>query len=345
MMLKKQPRFQSHTLSKTLLIASLVSFASVSHAEKPNITVYGQLHVSVDYLDTDAIGDSAQVNVSSNASNLGFRGQYIIDEHITALYQLESSVDVANADWKLNRNSFLGLQSRWGTVRVGTMDTPLKLLRTRTEFFPNQVGDARNIVHMAHGRADRRFKNSINYESSSIIGFTAKLHYSANTGNGGTQDPKTKAVSSSIEYKYQDFWVAVAHDNTGKLNDSQKITRLASYYDFGVIRISALYQHVKDDFLSSDAYGGGARWMVTKKWGLKGQAYRYRDTDHKTKADMLAVGVDYLYHEKLRFYLDTAYTKNNGTALTSFAVARSANPPTTINTEPYGVSVGAVFSF
>lgn len=352
--------FQSQAVRRTLLLAGLSCIASYSFAEKPSIAVYGQLHVSVDYLDTDgkdALGKdkSGKVNVSSNASNLGVRGKYAFDENFTAIYQLESSVNVVDADWELNRNSFLGLEGNWGRVRVGTMDTPLKLLRTRTEFFPNQVGDARNIVHMAHGKADRRFKNSINYQSPTLAGFTANIHYSANTNKGGTRDADTKALSSSLEYKYKDFWVAVAHDNTGKQTDSQQITRLASYYDFGVIRIAALYQHVKDDNYSSDAYGGGARWMVAKKWGLKGQAYRYRDTDHKTKADMLSLGVDYFYHKNLSFYLSSSYIKNSGTQVTPFAAARSAKPAivtpgsppalTHLAAEPFGVSLGAIFKF
>lgn len=361
MLNKHLPRPQ-HLFSKTLLIAGLVSLASYSYAEKPTLSIYGQIHVSVDYLDTDGKdGDgrdkSGKANISSNASHIGVRGKYSFDENFTAIYQLDSSVNVADAEWELNRNSFLGLEGNWGTVRVGIMDTPLKLLRSRTDFFPSQLGDARNIVHNAHGKPDRRFKNSIHYETPTLVGFTAKVHYSANTEKGGTRDADTKALSSSVEYQYKDFWVAVAHDNTDGLNNNQEISRLASYYDFGVIRIAALYQHVKDDSKSSDAYGGGARWMVAKKWGLKGQAYRYRDTDHKTKADMVSLGVDYFYHKNLSFYLNTAYIKNSGTQVTPFAAARSAKPviqtyavgspttPTHLSAEPFGVSLGAIFKF
>src|SRR5690554_4801526 len=359
MLIKHQAR-PTHLLSKTLLIAGLAGLASYSHAEKPTLSVFGQVHVSVDYLDTDGKDEhgrdkSGKANVSSNSSNIGVRGKYSFDENFTAIYQLDSSVNVADAEWELSRNSFLGLEGNWGIVRVGTMDTPLKRLRSHTDFFPSQLGDARNIVHNAHGKPDRRFKNSIHYESPTLAGFTAKVHYSSNTDKGGTRDADTKALSSSVEYTYKDFWVAVAHDNTGKQTDSQQITRLASYYDFGVIRIAALYQHVKDDNYSSDAYGGGARWMVAKKWGLKGQAYRYRDTDHKTKADMLSLGVDYFYHKNLSFYLSSSYIKNSGTQVTPFAAARSAKPAivtpgsppalTHLAAEPFGVSLGAIFKF
>jgi predicted porin len=341
---------------KKIISAIFILLATTTQAEtasfKPDYQWFGTLHVSADYLDTNQKHASGQVNLSSNSSHLGIRGKQSFDDKFSVIWQLDSSVDVVNGDWALSRNSFLGLNGNWGVVKVGQMDTPLKSIRGKVEFFSNQVGDARNIVHLPHGQADRRFKNSILYESPEFYGFSAKAHYSANMDKGGTQDSDDKGLSAALEYQNQGFWAAIAHDKTGGATDNQQITRATASYDFGIIKIAVLYQQVRDDFKRSHAFGGGLSWQVAEKWAVKGQAYRYQSEHKANTATLAAVGTDYTYNQYLKFYLNAGAVRNSNELATPFAASRSAKPsidlskdPSATHAKPFGVSLGMIFKF
>ncbi len=310
--------------------------------------LYGQMHISVDYLDAKDTVGSAAGNVSSNSSILGFRGKQAIDEQLSVGWQLESTVDVVNTGWVMDRDSFLSLTGNWGTLRSGQFDTPMKILRNRTDFFSNQLGDARNIVHTAHLPLDRRLKNSVAYQTPVMGGgFIGNIQYSANTAAGGSQDTDNAALSASLEYKADSFWLAIAHDDTRKNTGDQNATRVAAYYDWPRVRVSVLYQDMEDAVLDSSAFGGGVRAKLTNKVALKGQYYQYEADDAADSgAHLIAAGTDYNYSSNLRFYLNYAVLKNDNTQLTPFSVARSSKPDTVLGDQnPSGISVGTIFSF
>lgn len=355
-----------------IAITSLAASAPSAMAiEKPTLNWYGQLNLSADYLDTNQKQQTGQAQISSNASRLGARGDFIIDEKIKLIWQLESAVNPVEGDWKLNRNSFIGFTGSWGTAKAGLFDTPMKQLNNKVEFFTNQVGYSRNVIGI-HGGIDRRFKNGVMYESPELAGVILKAHYSANTKDSSTQSSATRAFSSSAEYQLSGFWVAVAYDQTGKEgghkktitladgsdlsleSQSQKVARIASSYDFGRVKISGLYQQIRDDLRKTSGFGAGASLKLTNQWILKTQAYRYRANHGKTTADIFAIGADYHYNKYLRFYVTSSIVKNknNLEAATPFHVGRSASPkvnlvkdPKATNSKPFGVSVGTIFQF
>lgn len=367
-MLIRRP-FSALIATTSLLLGTSLALAAEKN-QYPSINWYGKLHLSADYLDTDQKGHTGQAQISSNASRLGVRGDYTIDERIKLLYQIESAANIADGEWKLNRNSFLGATGDWGTLKAGIHDSPFKQVRGKVDFFGSEVGDARNALGI-HGSLDRRLKRSVLYESPSLAGFTIKTQYTANNKDSDTQTTATRVFSSSVEYQYRGLWLGLAHENTGKesgenkeitLNGNtinldsahQKATRFAASYDFGRIKIAALYQQIKDDLRTTQGFGGGAKLKLNEKWTLKTQAYRYRADHGKSKADLFALGTEYRYSKQLGFYLNTAIldNKDNIEAATPFKVGRSATPkidfakdPKAINASPYAVSLGVIFDF
>src|SRR6266704_2062293 len=72
-----------------------------------------------------------------NNTYIGFRGQKDLGRGLKAIGQLEQSISLdegtttANTTTGIapsfgNRDSFVGLETGWGTVRLGNMDTPFK---------------------------------------------------------------------------------------------------------------------------------------------------------------------------------------------------------------------------
>ena len=120
---------------------------------------YGHLNLSADYY----FGESSQIksDLKSNASRLGVRGDFRINEKITGIYQVEYQVDLETSP--TTRNTFLGFKGSFGTIKAGKHDTPLKLAQLDADLFNDTQGDITNIT-----RGENRPSSFLGYDSPEI---------------------------------------------------------------------------------------------------------------------------------------------------------------------------------
>ena len=134
-----------------------------------------------------------QPQISSNLSYLGFRGDHDIGGGSRLVFQAETQMDVSatpgpspvnqasqgNVDNKVqgalvSRNSFLGIASGWGAVKLGKTDAPYKLSTSRMDPFSATIGDYNSIMGNTGGdnRAefDTRLSHAVWYESPKMGG-------------------------------------------------------------------------------------------------------------------------------------------------------------------------------
>src|SRR5512139_3608005 len=112
---------------KKSLIALAVAgaFAAPAFAATENVDVYGKLHMSVSVFQDqqeDVAGTAknegvSDLQISSNASRIGFKGAEDLGGGLSAIWQVESGVnlDEQTGNWA-SRNSFVGLKGGFGTV-------------------------------------------------------------------------------------------------------------------------------------------------------------------------------------------------------------------------------------
>ena len=68
-----------------------------------------------------------QFGISSNSSQLGFRGSEDLGNGFLAIFQVESSINLDTGNGNLGgRNSNLGLETPWGVIFYGNWDTAYK---------------------------------------------------------------------------------------------------------------------------------------------------------------------------------------------------------------------------
>jgi predicted porin len=127
--------------------------------------------------------------IDTQNSYIGFRGERDITSHrLKFIWQIEQSVqfDTGDALWS-NRNSFLGVRTGWGTVKLGNMDTIYKEYGDTFQMFGissgNFVSASNMLSHIGLGnnnaaRFHERRINSIQYETPTFSGFTAGYQYS-----------------------------------------------------------------------------------------------------------------------------------------------------------------------
>jgi predicted porin len=215
--------------SATLLaVGGLTLSASAFAQEQGELSIYGSLQPYVENFRTSGAtpeglspetGGATQVTVDdysgdnipnrfrliSGTSHIGFRGELKLSEHFSAFFQVENAAPVDGdpfilaASWA-SRNSAVGLKGTFGTLFLGTWDTPYKYpllfvgpLRGLNSF--NNVITATpgfNIpgTTTRNGRSssaqdaafNRRQGNSVQYWTPKVYGFSARFALSLNEG-------------------------------------------------------------------------------------------------------------------------------------------------------------------
>lgn len=342
---------------KKLIVSGALLGLAATPALAADMKIYGQAHLAGSYLDNGASGPAeySALNISSNSSYLGFRANYDFNEHLRGIAQIEGDVNFDGEGDKAiySRNTFLGLGGAWGEVKIGRMDTPLKVLRSRVDLFGNQVGDARNVMA---GSFDNRFKRSILYTSPTFYGLTADLHYSTETEteeeSGGAVDGNDNdAWSASLTYRQGPLYAAVAYEQWNNQNKAKErdATRVAVSYNIAdVVRITGFAHFASNEQGEEDAntYGIGVRYALTPQVALKAQYYTLDSDANNADADLIAVGVDYQAAKNLRFYLNYAQVSNDeNTSRAPWRSGSTLNESGVSDETAKAVAVGAILSF
>ncbi len=212
-----------------LAIASAFAVPGTALAQGSSVTIYGTLNVDFENVEADegtGLDFDQRNRVSSNSSNIGFRGTEDLGNGLKGIFQLESSLNMDTGAGGLgSRNSHVGLSGPWGTVFYGIWDTPYKFVSLRQDAWYSTGIAANNFIvgtpgfgvatatQSAPGAAgtaanasfDRRQGDSVQYWTPSFNGLSARFMYSAN-------EAKT-AEDVAIELDPFTYGLAVIYEN------------------------------------------------------------------------------------------------------------------------------------
>jgi predicted porin len=278
---------------KLLVLAVAGAFVAPAAMAQSNVTIGGRMNFSLDSLKgRNAAGTdlTTKTNVSTNSSNIYFKGTEDLGNGLSAFWQIQTffsaggtgnadtgpgagaaAAGQATKDGVSSGNTYVGLEGKsWGKVLLGKHDTPFKLLSRKVDLFSDQLGDSRNLVHLANGGGamgllsagwDLRPGNVIAYITPNFSGFSAAIGYVTNVGSGAAVDSPSAATSATIEavdawsakavYENGPIFVGLGYErhNLSKLssdpvvnNADEKAWRLAAGYNFGDFKVVGLYQ-------------------------------------------------------------------------------------------------------
>ncbi|WP_053074442.1 MULTISPECIES: porin [unclassified Chromobacterium] len=203
---------------KKSLIALLV--ATLPAAAFADVTIYGKIKGGVEYVDN---GSTKQTNIDDLGSRIGFKGKEDLGNGLKAIWQVETGFGIdgqsrtgSSSGTFASRNSFVGLQSDLGTLRLGNV----------SNFLDSDMGivDSWEYSSDALGlgiftRDGKRLKNSVRYDMPSIAGFSAALQY-------GTKEDKTSNTQAretaivGLGYENSGFFGKYAYIHESKANSS-----------------------------------------------------------------------------------------------------------------------------
>ena len=191
-------------------------------------TFYGEIDASIDYLPEDnrsGFSDKDVVEVSSNSSFIGLKGDEKLTDRLSAVYAIEWSISADGDSTDLGvRNRFVGLKdAQLGTLKVGAHDTPLKQLSSSVDTFNNYVANKADVTGIMTG--ENRISNAVIYESPAIALPTGTIKVNALLASGedsgiakGNGSSKTAgrglgdAWSASVVYDSPVVVAGIAYD-------------------------------------------------------------------------------------------------------------------------------------
>jgi predicted porin len=395
-------------MNKKLLTIAIGAALAAPMLAQAEVKISGQMHMSADLMDVmstySANETSKEWNVSSNSSFFkievnedlggGMKAIGVFQEYLrmdnTAGGNTTASANTGgwtgnyywyastkNTSRLYDGEAYLGLSSGFGTVLLGSMDTPAKKTGRLGDFFGNQIGDSRNL-----DVNNTRAQNSVSYTSPTFAGVTIVLHHSTNLDNSlGGVDPyfssqsggtapfsasDKKLNSLGVTYKGGPVTVGLAREIVipigylGQGPDDETWTNLAASFDVGPATIKAFYQmheNVASAFPSNmdkSTMGVGA----ALKFGnskVKAQYYQVSDEDtlapdtNSGDAKMIAVGYDYSFSKTFTGYVAYAQTENDTNKRYSMATGGHGDAPfrgANLNGETMnGLSLGAILNF
>lgn len=240
-------------MKKTLIALALVSLPVAASAE---VILYGKIRGGVEFTRE---GTSQQQKSVRNAwgvvdygSYIGFKGSEDLGGNLKAIWQVEANTSLAGGSFVNNRDSFIGLEGGFGTVKVGRVSTPLKAAlddQDNWEYSSDVLGLSR------YTRFGQR-RTSLNYQSPDFGGFDFSFQMApgnnVHASNTGRTDDGKPVFGLGLGYKNSGFFARYAAEYARKttasasgLKDSH-VHNLSVGYDANNLYVAGGFQYGKN---------------------------------------------------------------------------------------------------
>ncbi len=206
-----------------------------------NVQIYGRLYPELVRVNLEGatpkgvvlntlIGTSAggadlsTTTMDSPNSRLGFRGVEDLGGGMKAIFQLEIGLGVdtgvnSSATQLFSRDTYVGLQGGFGTVRLGSMDTVYKNLGDTLSFLGVSSGNfisTSNILSKpgigssSASSFHLRRPNSLVYETPDFNGF--QFQFDLSLGEIANDFTRGNVISTGVKYENGPIYAAIAYE-------------------------------------------------------------------------------------------------------------------------------------
>jgi len=305
-------------LKNTIALALCSTFALPAIAD--GIDIYGKANLSLQSSDK---GEGSFSEIKSNASRLGFKGKYKLDNELEVVYKLEFEVGIDGTEkngqsiWA--RSQYVGLKGGFGEILVGKNDTVLKQSQGKVDLFGDLNGD---IKHLWKG--ENRVGNTVTYKTPKMNGFQLGATYVAADSVEADSAYSLAVFYGDKSLKKSKIFASVATDSNLKGYDVTRATvqgKVSKFVVGGMVQtqknqstgdkmdgamVSAAYKMgkttLKGQYQMADFNGGdtkygtsvGADYKLGKNTKLYG-FYTNLNMDSQATQDYVAVGVEYKF--------------------------------------------------
>lgn len=315
---------------KKQLIAGTAALAMASPAAvlaDSGPDVYGFINLSVDYEggydgatvtddnDNEATFEDGDLTMSSSLSQVGVRGEEGLDGGLTALYQVELGLAMAGDSstrsgdqWFQTRDTFVGLEGDFGTVRLGRMAFGNQWAYDGAGvFFVGQMGGPQDFAFAGQGT---RLDRTVRYDAPIPGPFGVTASTALQGGAGDENDDH--AYNLRLTYAEGPLSGAATFWHLDG-DDDLSIFSLGGRYDLGVAEIGAQVVSLSDDEDDSDhtTYGLGAKMPIGPSMAVKAAVSQWDDDRSDWDSTTVGLGLDYYFSDRTTLYVNVASTSND----------------------------------
>jgi len=365
---------------KLLTLAVAAALPMATQAANAEVTIYGQIHASIDYLNADqdtitaapAGSNSSLWDVTSRATRLGFKGSEDLGNGMKMIWKIETQMSLTDGGTFGFRNTYIGLSGDWGTFLYGRHDTPVKMSTGRLDIFGDTIADynAGNQNGLNGGFVDVRANDAIAYVSPNFSGLTlvGAIVPDADAGEADADERGDFAGAYSIAAMYSNggLFIGAGYENLDNLNSGADAShwRIGVGYDFGDFHIGGVYQDADGAIAGDrDPATAGNQFVDWKTYTING-SYKFGNNVVKAmwmrsdwdddiavyeddgtpgaddKFDSWAIGLDHNFSKRSKVYVIYA---NSDMALHGSNFNRPGN--TNLAREQSAFSLGMVHKF
>lgn len=356
------------------LLALMLIPLATSAADKGTTTVYGQVRVSVDSVDDDA---DRVIQIADTESRLGIKGFENVANGLKAIFQLEVGVNLDDGAGTIGslfgrgRNSYVGLESGFGTVALGIHDSPHRETTDKIDIFGNTLADHNTIIgNVGDGDTASEFNqrepNTVNYWSPKFQGLQFKAQYRVDEADGIDQD----RYSVGGYYENGPLYAAIGyelHGSEGSLvdpdglgplpavgtNDTQGIKAgLAYAFNDKNTRVGFIYDRISED--DADTVFDRDAVYVNFSHKLDNNIFKigYARADESDAAlgddgaDFYFAGLSHSFSKRTEVYGLYAATENDDNGRFGLGISTNGQTPASApGADLNGVSLGIVHKF
>lgn len=314
-------------MKKSLIALTL---AALPVAATADVTLYGaikagvQTYRSVEHREGKVVGVGTGSEISDFGSKIGFKGQEDLGNGLKAVWQLEQGASVAgaNSGWG-NKQSFVGLKGGFGTIRAGSLNSPLK--NTKDNVNAWESGKFTGNVLEISGMAQREHRYlSARYDSPEFAGFSGSVQYAPKDNSGSNGE----SYHVGLNYQNSGFFAQYAglfqryDEGTKKMErylynipslfvEKLQVHRLVGGYDNNALYASVAAQqqdaklygtwsanshNSQTEVAATVAYRfGNVTPRVSYAHGFKGTV---NSADHDNTYDQVVVGAEYDFSKR-----------------------------------------------
>ncbi|MCG2579071.1 porin [Dechloromonas sp. XY25] len=363
-----------------LAIAAMTSGAALAQS---NVTIYGT--VDMGYLHRGGANGAVpttkgQNDIQGNSaqSSIGFKGVEDLGNGLKAVFDLQYRINAdTNTGLAQAGHQYVGLTGGFGTAVAGYLDgLRYGIYGKYTPAGNYSVGNFASMTTQYD-----RAANAVAYISPSFAGFTLILAHATNTQvneggfralrspSGGGNDGDDRLYSINLVYANGPLSVDLDYETTKAVGISDSrlyVATAGASYDFGVVKVSGLYDVIKGD--PNSLIGGRApaglnlggtagtpsqeydrrNWQlgVTVPFGATKVLASYGKVQDKILSDADAskwsVGARYALSKRTELYADYAHIHNERNA--AYLINPMGNNSGT-SVGVHGVDIGIKHSF
>jgi len=307
------------------LIALAVTAALVvpAAASAADVEVYGKARASVGFVmngqETDGQSDS-EISITSHDSYVGVKGSEDLGNGLSAVYQVESMVDLDNGGGSFaTRNSFVGLSGGFGTVLLGNHDTPYKLATKKMDVFSDTHADYTGAgVNKTH---DARSENVLAYVSPKMGSVSFIGAYVSDFGgdddlDGTDPDDHMSAISLAGLLDLGQFSGSLAFQKVDNVSgdDSYDATKLGLTYNVNdaaavnfIFETTELGDNDQDNIYLSGSFGISDATTLKAAFGMRGEQGGADDTE----GTYFAIGASTMMSKSTELYAQYTAVDND----------------------------------